>query len=147
MIWTLTVSFFACVCVCAGNTTVYETWSKTLDMTVCCLLMNFKSIPIVPERRGRARRSGRPGQCSLPSHHHHSTLTEDGNAKSTPGYSFITKNSINIVSSWEQTLCFINFISFLCLNPLICSNLGEQTRTELHPFRWKCPHNFWHFWK
>lgn len=55
--------------VCAGNTTVCETCSKTLDMTACCLPTSFKSIPTVHARRGRARSSGRPGQCSLPSQH------------------------------------------------------------------------------
>lgn len=67
MIWTFRVCFFPLwMCVCEGNTTVWETCSKTLAMTACCLPMNFKSTPTVRERRGRARKSGRPGQCSLP---------------------------------------------------------------------------------
>lgn len=62
--------FFLCGCV-SGSTTVWETCSKTLATTACCLPMNFKSTPTVRERRGRARKSGRPGQCSLPT-----TITE-----------------------------------------------------------------------
>lgn len=51
-------------CVCADNTTACAACSKTLATTACCSPTNFKSIPIVRERKGRARKRGRPGRCS-----------------------------------------------------------------------------------
>ena len=123
--------FFACVC--AGNTTVYETWSKTLDMTVCCLLMNFKSTRIVHERRGRARRSGRPGQCSLPSHHHHRTLTEDGSARFPLDAPFQLKIAL---TCWHQL--GTNFLVYklywiLCWNLLVAQNeVNGPERNQVH---------------
>lgn len=59
------------MCVCADITSGCKPWSKTLDTTACCLPMNFRSTLTVHERRARARKNGRPGQCSL-----FTTLTE-----------------------------------------------------------------------
>lgn len=99
------------LCVCVDNITACGACSKTLATTACCLPMNFKSIPIVRERKGRARKSGRPGQCSL-----RNTITETLTSVHSDGHEITWRQSR--MSQWSFVLyCFsliLIYFNVLC---------------------------------